>query len=83
MIRNKKSYYSKIIYWVLGISFLILLGLTVKCKLTEKATDDTDYMTEEGYSVVEEQGEYTAYYKSAQEWTITQYASDSGNQAMI
>ena len=84
MNRNKKiSYYTKIIYWVLGISLVILFGLAVRYKLTEKATDDTDYMTEEGYSVVEEQGEYTAYYKSAQEWTITQYASDSGNQAMI
>ena len=45
--------------------------------------NDADYMVDMGYSEVMDVGKYHVYYMPNQKWTVTKYASESGNQSMI
>lgn len=56
-----------------GIEYIVL----------DDECNDEAFMVGKGYSIVAQSGKYYAYYMEKPRWTITEYASDSGNQAMI
>lgn len=56
-----------------GVEYIVL----------DDEANDIEWMSTNGYNLVLEQGKYHVYYMPKLKWTVTEYASASGNQAMF
>lgn len=94
--KEARQYPSKLIYEEGVTELETNPGRTVKevfCDLAEnefieyivldEINDDESYMEEQGFSLITTEGKFSLYYKAAPSCIITEYASVSGNQAML